>query len=230
MSGQQRGHPPTAPTERNPAPDADPGATARRRRLVVLAGHTGELHTVRAHLSDPAPQVRAAALGALERAGDLHHHDLSAGLADPAPSVRRRAAELAARRGGLDTALLITLDDHDATVAEAAAFALGEHLAEESVRADVVEALSRVARGHEDALCRETAVAALGSLGDPRGLPAVLAACEDRATVRRRAVLALAAFDGETVTATLVGLCGDRDLQVRQAAEDLLAIEQGENL
>ena len=109
-------------------------------------------------------------------------------------------------------------------MAEAAAFALGEgHPTPEGV-----SALAAMAIGHSDALCRESAVAALGSLGDPSGRDAVLAACRDRATVRRRAVLALAAFEGDEVTGMLRSLTADRDLQVRQAAEDLLAIEEGE--
>jgi hypothetical protein len=40
--------------------------------------------------------------------------------------------------------------------------------------------------------------------------------------VRRRAVLALSAFDGPEVEAALERLAADRDRQVRQAAEDLL--------
>ena len=91
----------------------------------------------------------------------------------------------------------------------------------------MVERLVAIAGGADDALCREAAVAALGSLGDPRGRDAVLAACDDRATVRRRAVLALAAFEGADVDSTLERLSGDRDLQVRHAAEDLLAIARG---
>ena len=54
--------------------------------------------------------------------------------------------------------------------------------------------------GHHEVVVRETAVAALGSLGDPAGVGAVLAATTDVATVRRRAVLALAAFDGPRST------------------------------
>jgi HEAT repeat protein len=113
--------------------------------------------------------------------------------------------------------------DFDDTVVEVAAFAWGE-------RTDgtaSVARLSLLATTHEDSLCREAAVAALGSIGAPEGLTAVLAGCEDKATVRRRAVLSLAAFDGPEVTAMLERLCEDRDLQVRQAAEDLLAIERG---
>ncbi len=64
-------------------------------------------------------------------------------------------------------------------------------------------ALVAVARGSDDVLLREAAVAALGSLGDPAGREAVLAATTDVATVRRRAVLALAAFDGPEVEAAL---------------------------
>ncbi len=39
--------------------------------------------------------------------------------------------------------------------------------------------------------------------------------------MRRRAVIALAPFDGPEVDAALAAALGDRDWQVRQAAEDL---------
>ncbi len=65
-------------------------------------------------------------------------------------------------------------------------------------------------------------MAALGSIGDPAGLPAILAATTDKATVRRRAVIALAPFEGPEVDAALERARSDRDWQVRQAAEDLL--------
>jgi HEAT repeat protein len=64
-------------------------------------------------------------------------------------------------------------------------------------------------------------VAALGAIGDPDGLPAVLAACRDKPAVRRRAVLALAPFTGSDVDAAIAAARDDRDWQVRQAAEDL---------
>ena len=41
---------------------------------------------------------------------------------------------------------------------------------------------------------REAAVAALGAIGDDRGLDAILAATGDKPAIRRRAVLALAPF------------------------------------
>ena len=189
----------------------------------MVAGHHGDVDAARAALDDPDASVRAAALGALERCGSLGPAELSAGLADPDRAVRRRAALVAARREDVAAELMALLDDPDDTVVEVAAFSWGE-------RTDgtaAVGRLSALATTHEDSLCREAAVAALGSVGDPAGLAAVLTGCEDRATVRRRAVLSLAAFDGPEVTAMLERMCEDRDLQVRQAAEDLLAIERG---
>ena len=57
-------------------------------------------------------------------------------------------------------------------------------------------------------------------------LPVVLAACDDKPAVRRRAVLALAAFDGPRGgSAAAAARSTDRDWQVRQAAEDLLGVD-----
>ena len=221
----------------DPGPDAADAARAgaatagAARRAVVLAGYRGDVTAARSASGHAGPEVRAAALGALDRLGELTAGDLRTALGDPAARVRRRAARLCAGRAGMTAPLVELLDDDEPTVAEEAAFALGESVPDEpgpgTRRAEAVRALSAMARDHADALCRESAVAALGSLGDPAGLDAVLAACGGRATVRRRAVLALAAFEGPRVTEALQALTGDRDLQVRQAAEDLLAIEQG---
>lgn len=199
---------------------------ARRRRAVAVAGHTGDAATARDHRRDPDPSVRATALGALHRAGDLRPDDLADALADPAPAVRRRALELvAALHGGgpaTPVSVLGLLDDADDTVAETAAWASGER---DPAEPGAVAALARLAVDAADALVRESAVAALGALGDPAGLPAVLAATGDKATVRRRAVLALAPFEGPEVDAALARARTDRDWQVRQAAEDLTAPE-----
>jgi HEAT repeat protein len=171
---------------------------------------------------DPDPAVRAAALGALVRKGGARS-TATAWLAcavDPDTAVRRRAAELGAldRSGASTDALLRLLDDSEPLVAEAAAFSLGERAGE---AAHVVEALSTAALSHRDPLVREAAVAALGSLGDRSGLAAILAACDDKPAIRRRAVLALAAFEGAEVDAALQRALTDADWQVRQAAEDL---------
>jgi HEAT repeat protein len=88
-----------------------------------------------------------------------------------------------------------------------------------------VAALATAATGHEDALVRESAVAALGAIGDPSGLPAILAGTTDKPAVRRRAVLALAPFSGPDVSEALARASADRDWQVREAAELLLRAE-----
>lgn len=190
-------------------------AAARRKAEVARAGHVGAHDTAHAGLADTDPGVRSTALAALQRLGRLTDDDLAAAADDPSPVVRRRAAELAVTHPSVDVVPLLA--DSDPMVVEAAAFALGER----AVAAGVVPALAAVATGHDDPLAREAAVAALGSLGDPDGLPAILAATTDKPAVRRRAVLALAPFDGPEVDAALTRALGDRDWQVRQAAEDL---------
>lgn len=190
-----------------------------RRRAAAVAGHRGHAATARRFLADPAPSVRATALGALARAGSLTGADLTAAVADPAPPVRARAAELAADvPGDSPPALVPVLADADPSVVEAAAWVSGERRPPEP---GIVAALASVTTDHDDPICREAAVAALGAIGDPEGLPAILAATRDRPAVRRRAVLALAPFDGPDVDAALERALGDRDWQVRQAAEDL---------
>ncbi len=178
--------------------------------------------------TDPDPRVRASALAALVRAGGRRRALACwrAATGDPDAAVRRRAAELAPKLGATTArALVHLLADEDVTVVEAAAWSLGElgpiSLGPNS-RQRAVAALTTVATDHDDALAREAAVAALGAVGDPAGLPAILTACQDKPAVRRRAVLALAPFDRPEVDAALQLALTDRDWQVRQAAEDLL--------
>ena len=82
-----------------------------------------------------------------------------------------------------------------------------------------------------DPLVRESCVAALGAIGDDRGLDAILVATGDKPAIRRRAVLALAPFldpqhpRASEIEAALQRALADRDWQVRQAAEDLLPRE-----
>jgi HEAT repeat protein len=174
-------------------------------------------------VDDADPRVRALALATLVREAPR-----SASLrawrrlsADPDPRVRLRAAQLAPRLGRSVscTALLRLFADDDVWVCEAAAFALGEH---PHCTRSALNALSDAARTQKDPLIREAAVAALGAQGDPATLPVVLAACDDKPAIRRRAVIALANFDGPQVEARLQAARQDRDWQVRQAAEDLL--------
>jgi HEAT repeat protein len=199
-------------------------SSARDRRIaVVLAGHRGDPATARAHLTDADADVREAALGALERVGQLTADDLRRAFADAAPVVRRRAAEAAGKQPGVSLAGLLV--DADATVVEVAAWACGE---QETVDEEVLDRLIQLATDHADPLVREAAAAALGAIGDARGLPAILAACGDKPAVRRRAVLALAPFEGPDVDAAIERALVDRDWQVRQAAEDLTRAGQRE--
>jgi HEAT repeat protein len=192
------------------------------RRAVAIAGHTGDVATVEAGLAAAAGDVRATALGALERLGRLDDDRVRAAFDDPDPAVRRRAVTIAARHP--DVALLGPLGDPDPGVVEVAAWASGEH---ERVSDDELATLVELAGGAPDALVREAAVAALGAIGDDRGLDAILTATADRPAIRRRAVLALAPFvapDHERaadVAAALARAGGDHDWQVRQAAEDV---------
>jgi HEAT repeat protein len=191
----------------------------RRRRLAALAGHRGDATAARAALGDADPAVRATALAAAARAGGLAAWDVGAALADPDPAVRRRACEVvAAGAPGTAEDVLGRLDDEDPSVVEVAAWALGELGERGVIAAGTIAGLSRIATGHGDPLAREAAVAALGALGDPEGLDAILAATADKPAVRRRAVLALAPFDGPAVDEALARAADDRDWQVREAA------------
>ena len=210
---------------------------AERRREVALAGHgvsgaESPGARARAGMADSEPSVRATAIGALARLGDLTAADIERAAADPASEVRRRSAELAAPFGPpVAPVLTELLGDRKADVVEAACFGLGE-LGGGAGETEI-DALAAVSRDHTDPLCREAAVAAIGAIvaaglaATPDQVPstagrtAVLAAMADKPAVRRRAVLALTPFDGPDVDAALEAALSDRDWQVRQAAEDL---------
>jgi HEAT repeat protein len=191
-----------------------------RRRDVARAGFNGDIEVLTAAADDPDPALRATALAGLDRLARLDDATLAQFLADPAPEVRRRAAGLAARRPGV--CLQAVLLDPDPFVVETAAWACGE---QGLIDDDTLTALVAVAGDHGDPLAREAAVAALGALGDPRGLDTLLAGTGDRPAIRRRAVIALAAFDGPQVEAALARALEDKDWQVREAAEELLRVD-----
>ncbi len=198
--------------------------SGERRRAVAIAGHTGDVATARSGLDDRDPTVRATALGALERLGALDGATLTAAFDDDDVGVRRRVAELAAAHPEVGAGLLGLLDDDDPTVVEIAAWACGEHERDDD---PIVHRLIALATDAEDPLVRESAVAALGAIGDERAIATIVAATDDKPAVRRRAVLALAPFDGDAVDAALARALDDRDWQVRQAAEDLDRARRG---
>ncbi len=195
------------------------------RRTVAVAGHTGDPATARHALGSPDPAIRSTGIGALERLGVLTAGELSSALADESPDVRRRAAAIAAKHPDAD--LLPVLRDDVPSVVETAAWAAGEH---ESDAPAIVDQLVALAGDHTDALVRESAVAALGAIGAEAGRAAILGALHDKPAIRRRAVLALAPFEGADVDAAIATALTDRDWQVRQAAEDLERARRGPSL
>jgi HEAT repeat protein len=192
----------------------------------VRAGHGGDGDDALLLASDPDPSVRSAALGALRRLGSLDDDVLLRGLGDGDATVRRRACALAGQSitsaaPAIVEALIQALDDTDPSVVETAAWALGELGSAASGTA--VAVLSRVAGTHGSPVCRESAVAALGAIGAPDSLTVVLSALDDTPNIRRRAAIALAAFDDPRADEGLRRCLDDRDWQVRQAAEELLS-------
>lgn len=196
---------------------SDKASTADRRRQIALAGHTGDMDTARSGLNDHDGIIRASALRSLQRGAAITVDDLALGLADPDPVVRVTAAELCGATS--EPELLPSLDDPDDRVVEMTTWALGER---NPPAPGVLEALGRVAQSHTDPLCREAAIAALGALGDEASREIVLAALTDKPAIRRRAVVALAAFDGDDIDAALEAARHDKDRQVRDAVEELI--------
>jgi HEAT repeat protein len=171
-------------------------------------------------LTDAQPRHRILAL----RAGWRRHlldpdHWINA-LGDLDDDVRREAVSLLAYEAWNDSrmslVMIALLSDPDALVVDGAAFALGEHQV-----VGAVEPLIDVATRHDDARCREAAIAALGSIGDDRARAAIIAALDDKPPVRRRAIVALANFEGPDIDAALSRASNDRDWQVRSAVDQL---------
>ena len=184
---------------------------------VIQAGFTGDAVLARAGLVHNEALIRASALRALHRMGQLNSDDLNACISDADADVRRTVVELSAQF--LDVEIYHLVNDTDLFVAEMTAWALGERTAITDVE---IAMLIQQTTEHAEPVVREACAAALGSLGDARGLQAILSACTDKPAVRRRAILALAAFEGEEVDAALTAALEDKDWQVRQNAEDLI--------
>lgn len=190
---------------------------AHDRYSVIRAGFEGNEPAARDGLESADDAVRASSLRALHRMNALVREDVARGITDASHEVRRTAVELSA---GFDVVIRHLLDDTDVFVAEMTAWTLGERA---ETTDDDLTALIAAVESHPEAVVREASAAALGSIGDERGLPAILKACNDKPAVRRRAVLALAPFDGDDVEAALKAALTDKDWQVRQNAEILLS-------
>lgn len=191
--------------------------TIDERFAVIEAGFNGDATTALNALSSSDDSVRASALRSLRRLEALTSAHITMGIVDSSAEVRRTALEFSAPFK--DVVIHPLINDNDVFVAEMAAWSIGER---NPASDDELHALIANTTSHAEAVVREACAAALGSLGDERGLPAILAACEDKPAVRRRAVLALAPFEGEEVDAALAKALEDRDWQVRQNAEILV--------
>jgi HEAT repeat protein len=175
---------------------------------------------LRAHFDSPNVRHRVLALRGLVRQS-LAGPDLwLRALRDEHVEIRREALQLFAHAPEENEAVLDEvvrrLRDNDDLVVEGAAFALGEHL-----WANAVEELCDIATNHEDARCRESAVAALGAIGDDRARGTIINALKDKPAIRRRAIVALSNFEGPDVEAALDQASDDRDWQVRSAVTQL---------
>lgn len=193
----------------------DANVTRIRQRIIELSLN-GEFQLVTEYLEHPEPDVRATALRVLDNEGKLEKSIVERSLSDSAFKVRNALAYLISRNR--DIPAMKFLLDEDAEIVEIACWGVGER---GDTSAEILDVLQSITESHSDSLCRESAVAALGALGDEKALGSILKAVEDIATVRRRAVLALAPFDGPEVELAIAKALEDRDWQVRQAAEDI---------
>jgi HEAT repeat protein len=175
---------------------------------------------IRTNLHSEIVRHRVLALRGGARQSLLTVDDWVDAVGDEDVDVRREALNLWARvdvaNHRIFASVMNALDDADPLVVDGAIFALAEHLF-----VPAVASLSRIARDHDDARCRESAVAALGALGDDRGRAAVLGALDDKPAVRRRAIVALTNFEGPDIDEALERAREDRDWQVRAAVDQL---------
>jgi HEAT repeat protein len=180
---------------------------------------------LRVHFDSSNVRHRVLALRGLVRQSLVDADLWRRALGDENVEIRREALQQFAHAPTGDDAVLAVvvgmLRDSDDLVVEAAAFAMGEHRCGQGV----VE-LCDVATNHEDARCRESAVAALGAIGDDRARGTIINALKDKAAVRRRAIVALSNFEGPDVEAALDQAGDDRDWQVRSAVSELRRTER----
>jgi HEAT repeat protein len=168
----------------------------------------------------PVPRHRVLALRGLVRLSLMNADLWREALGDADVDVRRDALQQLAHASLDDSSVLddvvAMLEEEDELVVDAAAFALGEHL-----YVAAVLPLCRTASEHEDARCRESAIASLGAIGDDRARLTIVKALKDKPPVRRRAVVALSNFEGPDIDAALEEAGEDKDWQVRSAVAQL---------
>ncbi len=182
----------------------------------MLSSYNDDETSVRKFCDSIYPELRATSLSALVNMRKATEDDGRRAISDTSSIVQRRACELAPHLPGANYLSLLLKQDH--LVTEAACFALGEVRDQQAV-----EELIAIASKHRDALCRESAVAALGALGNKVALPQLIKSLDDSAPIRRRAVLALSVFiDNDAAIAAIRSRSDDKDWQVRQIVENIL--------
>ncbi|HUZ41654.1 MAG TPA: HEAT repeat domain-containing protein [Acidimicrobiales bacterium] len=178
------------------------------------------IQVLRSNLESPVARHRILALRGIVRQRLSTTDDWRSALSDRDVDVRRDALNQIAHADIDDdevfAAIVRCLDDDDALVVDGAVFALGEHL-----YVPAVVKLCEIATSHDDARCRESAIAALGAIGDDRARVVILAALTDKPPVRRRAIVALSNFEGPDIDEALERASQDRDWQVRAAVNQL---------
>ena len=210
---------------------------------------------LRAALSDPMPQVRAHAAGAIGRMGAEASIDvLVAALADPDYGTRVRALEALEMIQPTDTGPLErSLRDENADVRKRAALALDRvgylsarvaelgsedpPVARRASTAVLELGLAGLADAiaahlhHADFRVRARVARICGELGVPRLAALLAASAEDPSwPVRARVAEALGALRAEEGTAALVALLGDAEPVVRDTAAEALAQREAKGM
>jgi HEAT repeat protein len=181
---------------------------------ILLSGSREEL---RALLEEMPSELLAQGHRAYQSRFGPDDDMLELALADPDPRVgiaavaavpnERRNSELAER----------CMNDSSWLVVEFGAYVAGE-LEDRAL----VPRLIELAEGHDEPLVRESALASLGAIGDPRAVPLVLSALSSKNVyLRRRALVISVAFESEEIDAAVEALRDDRDAQIRQLFVDL---------
>ncbi len=228
---------------------------AATEALGVLGDRRATQALLRAALSDPMPQVRAHAAGAIGRMGAEASIDvLVAALADPDYGTRVRALEALEMIRPDDTGPLErSLRDENPDVRKRAALALErvgylttcvEQLSSDDPTAArrAYSAMLELGRAglsdgvaahlhHPDFKVRSRVARMCGELGVPRLGAALAAAREDPSwPVRARVAEALGAMRAEDGTEALVALLADPEGAVRDAAAESLGQRDGKGL
>ena len=175
-------------------------------------------------LSDRAPGVRAASLGALARQDAEALVTVLSGL-DPDPHWSVRAA-LATALGAVDATVALPrlqqmLNDQDQRVVPSVLTALTK------LKAPGIDQILLERLKVEDPVVRMSAAANLGELALPNAVPALIAAYRfgeaDTTYVARAAALAaLAKYDDSTARETIASALADKDWAIRVRAAELL--------